>query len=96
MKQTHPKLIGSAIASALQQLGMGSRIKQYEVLDAWPRIVGDQIAKVATAERIESGKLFVHVTRAAWRNELVFLKKALVVKINKEMNQEVVKDIVFR
>jgi predicted nucleic acid-binding Zn ribbon protein len=96
MKQSQPKLIGGAIASVLQQLGMGSRIKQYEVLDAWPHIVGDQIAKVTTAERMESGKLFVHVTRSVWRNELVFLKKALVMKINKEMNQEIVKDIIFR
>ena len=96
MRTSDPKHIGSAISSVIQQLGIGQRIKQGEVLEAWPRIVGEQIAKVTSADRIEGGKLFVHVTRSTWRNELVFLKKALVAKVNKEMNQEIIKDIIFR
>jgi predicted nucleic acid-binding Zn ribbon protein len=96
LKQSQPHHIGKGIASVLRELGLGTKIKSYEVLDAWPRIVGTQIASVSTAERIESGKLFIHVTRSAWRNELVFLKSALIMKINKDMEQEVVKDIIFR
>ncbi len=96
MKQSQPQIISKGIASVLQELGLGKKIKNYEVLNAWPRIVGSQIANVSSAERIESGKLFIHVTRSAWRNELVFLKSALIMKINKEMDQEVVKDIIFR
>ena len=96
MKRSEPTLIGQSVASVLRQLGLESKVKQYEVIEQWPRIVGNRIAKVATAVRIENGKLFVHVERAPWRNEMVFLKTALIEKINKEMHQEVVKDIIFR
>lgn len=96
MKTTEPKLIGNAISSVIQQLGIGGKLKELEVLELWPNIVGEQIAKVTTAERIERGKLFIHVTRATWRNELVYLKKTLITKINTEMNREVVQDIIFR
>ena len=96
MRTSNPKHIGNALSSTIHQLGIESKIKQGEVLDAWSRIVGEQIAKVTSADRIENGKLFVHVTRATWRNELVFLKQALITKVNKEMNQEIVKDIIFR
>jgi predicted nucleic acid-binding Zn ribbon protein len=96
MRTSAPKDIGSAISSVVQQLGIGPRLKQFEMLEAWPLIVGEQIAKVTVAERIDRGKLFVHVTRSTWRNELTFLKKALIMKINKEMEQEIVKDIIFR
>ena len=71
-------------------------MRQMEVLERWPQIVGEQIARVTSAERIDGGKLFIHVTRSTWRNELVFLKKALIEKINREMSQEIVKDIIFR
>jgi predicted nucleic acid-binding Zn ribbon protein len=96
MTSATPKTIGSAIARLFESLGLGARLKQYEVLDKWGEIVGEKIASVTNAERIESGRLFVHVTRSTWRNELVFLKAGIIAKINTQMNAEVVKDIIFR
>jgi hypothetical protein len=96
MKHTQPKAIGNAIESAIRYLGIGRKLKDYEVLEVWPDIVGEQISKVTTPLRIEHGKLFVHVTQAVWRNELVFLKSALIEKINTMMHQEIVNDIIFR
>ena len=96
MRALAPKSIGSAIESALSDLGLGKKVRQYEVLDRWQEIVGEQIANVATAERISEGKLFVSVSRAPWRNELLFLKKELIERINKAMHQDIVKDIIFR
>ena len=96
MRKSKPKELGTSISSVLQQLGLGPRLKQYEVLDKWSSIVGDHIAKVTTPQRMDSGKLLVHVTRSTWRNELVFMKKEIISKINKAMNQEIVKDIIFR
>jgi len=90
------KLIGAGISSVLSSLGIGGKIKQYELLDAWPEIVGQQIAGVTTAERISDGKLFIHVDQAVWRNELIFLKKDLIAKINRTMHQDLVRDIIFR
>jgi predicted nucleic acid-binding Zn ribbon protein len=91
-----PKPIGNAIGTVLERLGLGKKVKQYEVLDAWAEIVGEQIAKVASAERIRDGKLVVSVAQSTWRNELIFLKRELIAKINNAMHQDVVKDIIFR
>ncbi|MBA4311812.1 MAG: DUF721 domain-containing protein [Chlorobiaceae bacterium] len=87
--------IGTAIESVLKQLGIGERLRQYEILEAWSSIVGEQISKVTKAEHIREGKLFVHVTHATWRNELVYLKKDIIDKLNNAMNQKIVKDIIF-
>jgi len=96
IRMRNPKHISNAISSLVQQLGIEVKIKQGEVLDAWTRIVGDHIAKVAIPTGIRNGKLFVHVTHSTWRNELIFLKQELIAKINKEMKQEIVKEIIFR
>ena len=91
-----PKPIGAAIAGVLERLGLGAKMKQYEVLEAWANIVGEQIAKVTSADQIRDGKLIVRVAHSTWRNELVFLKKELIDKINRAMHRDVVKDIIFR
>ncbi len=96
MKQGTPKTLRDAIGSTLDELGLGKKLKQYDVVNAWPGIVGEQIAKVARAESINDGKLVVRVSRSTWRNELMMLKKELITKINQTMNGEIVRDIIFR
>ena len=96
MNESRPKPINSSITEVLTSLGLQGKLKQYEVLERWEEIVGEQIAKVTHAETINEGKLFVSVSRSTWRNELIFLKRELIARINAAMQQDVVKDIIFR
>ena len=96
MRQSSPSALGNAIASALQKLGITKKLRSYEVLDLWPSIVGDRIAAVSSAERFVGGTLFVKVDQATWRNELLFLKAELIAKINARMQEDIVREIVFR
>ncbi|MFI5253214.1 MAG: DUF721 domain-containing protein [Bacteroidota bacterium] len=96
MKKHGSTSLGNAIAYLVNDLGIKLKLDQTKILDDWSIIVGEQIANVTVAERLESGKLFVHVTRSTWRNELIFLKAELIAKINAYVNQEIVKDIIFR
>ena len=96
MNSSSIRPIKEAISSTLEELGLCERLKQCEVLERWHEIVGDQIAQVTVVDHIDDGKLFVIVRRAPWRNELIFLKKKLIVMLNQAMHSEVVKDIIFR
>ena len=96
MKASNPKPIETVLASVLQELGLGSRIRQLKVLDVWAEAVGEQIAKVTSPDRIERGKLIVRVKKAPWRNELIFLKRDIIAKLNQILGEEIVKEIIFR
>ncbi|HUL43951.1 MAG TPA: DUF721 domain-containing protein [Bacteroidota bacterium] len=96
MNEHSPRPIGNALSETLQTLGLEKKIREYELLAKWGDIVGDQIARVTSAQRIEGGTLFVAVTGAVWRNELVFLKMTLLEKIRQAFPDEIVKDIIFR
>ncbi len=96
MKASNPEPIDRALATLIQELGIGSRIKQLKVLDVWAEVVGEHIAKVTRPDRIERGKLVVHVKKATWRNELTFLKKDIIAKLNQILGEEIVKEIIFR
>ena len=96
MKTAAPKRIGDLIPALLEKLGLSRAIADHSVLDRWPEIVGPKIAEVSTPERIRDGKLWVSVSHPAWRNELTFMKRDLIGKINAALGSEVVKDIIFR
>jgi predicted nucleic acid-binding Zn ribbon protein len=96
MKATGPRQIGASIDTVMHNLGLSVKLRRFQVLEMWSSVVGAQIARVTTAERMDGDKLIVRVSRAPWRNELIFLKKELIAKINSAMNQEIVKDIIFR
>jgi predicted nucleic acid-binding Zn ribbon protein len=92
----NPKPFGSAIWPVLEKLGVGKKVKQGKAVSAWASVVGEQIARVTRAERMREGKLVVHVEHATWRNELIYLKQELIDKLNAELGQEFVKDIIFK
>ncbi len=96
MKRQTPAPFGPSVSRTLEVLGLTKKLRQYEVLDRWPSIVGKRIAAAAEAVRIDDGKLFVRVKSAAWRNELIFLKQDLLRKINTAMGEDIVVDIIFR
>ncbi|MDE3057584.1 MAG: DUF721 domain-containing protein [Bacteroidota bacterium] len=91
-----PQTLGTVLDSTLRQLGIKTKVEQYGVIDLWGELVGEQIARVTNIEKVENGTLFVRVTAAPWRTELVFRKKEILEKIHGAMSSETIKDIRFR
>lgn len=96
MRSAAPRRIGTLIPSLLEELGLSRRLREYEVLEKWPEIVGGKIARVTAAERLHEGKLWIRVSHSAWRNELQFMKREIIEKINTSFREEIVRDIIFR
>lgn len=90
------KSVGSAIEELIHRLGIGGRVREYDAVVRWEEIVGEKIASVSAATRIQKGVLVVKVKTAPWRNELTLLKPEIIRKINDALQGEVVKDIRFQ
>ena len=91
-----PDSLGSVIDDLLHQLGIHTKLKQYDIVDVWASIVGAQIAEVTSVDKIERNVLVIKVTAAPWRTELTFRKKEILEKIHAAMNSDAIKDIRFR
>ena len=96
MKSPNPKRLGDLIPALLEKLGLAQGLHDRQVVERWPEVVGPKIAEVTVAERIKDGKLWVSVSHPAWRNELTFMKRELIDRLNAAMGEEIVKDIIFR
>jgi len=90
------KAIGTILKKVVRDLHLGKKLLQYEVVNEWEKIVGKKIASVTTVEKVVDGKLIVRVKSSAWRNELSFLKKEIIKKINKKFMEEIITDIIFK
>lgn len=90
-----PKHIGDALKVLIRDLGFEQKINQTRVVELWPEIVGDAIAKVAKAERVTNGILYVKVHSMTWRTELLFQKAHILQKIDARVGKQVINDIRF-
>ena len=89
------KVIGNVFAQLFQDLGISKAIEQNQAVVKWPEIVGERIAEVSEAQKIENGVLYVRVNSPVWRNELTFMKRNLINSVNETLEKNLVKDIKF-
>jgi predicted nucleic acid-binding Zn ribbon protein len=88
--------VGSSIQQLVDELGIRQKIAEYDAVLQWESLVGEHIAKAATAVKIVKGVLFVKVKSSAWRNELSLRKDEIMSTLNTALGSEVVKDIRFQ
>jgi predicted nucleic acid-binding Zn ribbon protein len=95
-KQGKTLPLGDVLKGLVDDLGIASRISEYDAVLQWDSIVGEHIAKVAQAERIAQGVLVVRVKTSTWRHELNMRKQEMISLLNRSLGMDAVKDIRFR
>lgn len=66
----HVVPIGDALRAVLAESGLAQQWQQREILEAWPDLVGEPIARQAKPTQLSSGVLTVEVSHPAWLSEL--------------------------
>ena len=92
----NPKKFSSLVGDLYQILGLEEAYQQYKTLQIWNTVVGDAIAEATLLERFSHGQLFIRVKNPAWRMELNFRKKEILVKLNTALDNVLVREIIFR
>ena len=74
--------IGDAMKGYFARAGLKQRVDQGGVIENWGRLVGPQIAKVTTPDRVtQDGVLFVRVVSAAWMQELQLMAPTILARL---------------
>jgi predicted nucleic acid-binding Zn ribbon protein len=90
-----PRSVGEVLAELLQQYGLADRLKEFDAVNCWAEIAGEQIASHTKAREVRDGALVVEVSSSAWRNQLFYLKAELIEQINKKIGKKVIHDILL-
>jgi predicted nucleic acid-binding Zn ribbon protein len=74
--------IAEAMKGYLSRAGLRERLEQTGVIEEWERLVGAQIARVTTPERItRDGTLFVRAASSAWMQELQLMTPTILARL---------------
>ena len=88
--------INELIQSFLSKNNKTTLFKERTVVEIWHQVMGDFIAKQTRSVSMKNGILYVSLTNASLRFELMGMRSALIDKLNEEVGFPVVKDIIVR
>ena len=96
MKRTTPKTVGELMEQLFKSPNIAAKIAEGSLPDIWRRVVGPVVAEQTHQVRLVRGVLFVHITSAIMRNELMMRRDALVRAINKEAGIDIVAQLIVQ
>lgn len=88
--------VGSVIDKLLRSGIRRQDTPLLQVWELWEQAVGQIIAENARPAAIKGNILLVHVNSSPWLHQLSFLKKDILVRINRELGRDLVGDIKFK
>ncbi|MFW5699928.1 MAG: DUF721 domain-containing protein [Bacteroidota bacterium] len=96
MRKSNTQSLKDILGDYVEELNLSQKLKELRVIKLWPELMGPAINNVTKDIYIKNGTLFVHLTSAAARNELMMRREAIIVVMNKKVGSEVVKKVVLR
>ncbi|TDI80577.1 MAG: DUF721 domain-containing protein [Caldithrix sp.] len=94
-KTKKPKALSHSITRLLRSLGIEEKVKEHQAINEWSRIVGENVSKVTKAQNVVNGILFVKVKNSSWRNELIYMRREILIKIDKTVGRGIIKEVRF-
>ena len=95
MKRNDAEQIGKLIRTFLRQESLESPLNE-RLINSWAEILGPTIASYTRELYIRNQILYVHLTSAALRQELMMGRDLLVRNLNRHVGAQVITNIIFR
>ena len=92
----HFQAVGTLIAKTMQALGLGERMKESDVLQAWKEIVGPFYASNSMPSQLRDGVLVVRVLEPTVRFEMERSKAQIIEKLKARFGARAVREVRFR
>ena len=102
MTKTHPKKtdrfvkVGHIIQEVLRSQRKHGDAKMIRVWDVWPSAVGEPIGSNTSPTAFKGKLLIVNVVDSAWLQQLWFLKRDILRKLNDSLGEDLVGEIKFK
>ena len=91
-----PAPLSDLMAAIFRGKPAEKRLEEGRIWLVWDAAVGAQIAAKARPVSFRDGTLTVAVASAPWMQQLTFLKKGILEKLNERLGRELVRDIYLK
>ncbi len=95
MDRRKTESIRDVVFRYLRLEGLETPLNEQRAIDAWPRIVGQAIARQTMEIQVRGGIMYVKIARPALRQDLSMMRTELAHRINQAIKAQVIEQISF-
>lgn len=96
MRKRNTESLRDIIGQVLKSNHLDKQLNEKHVIDAWPKVLGDNIMKYTTDLTIRNKVLYVSISSSVLRHDLFISKEEIKASLNKQVGAEVINNIIFR
>ena len=93
-RNANEEKLSNVVDSFINHYGLKKRFQEYEILQEFTKIMGPFLMKKVTKAYVKNQKLFLKLSSASFKQELVMQKTKLLDQLNKAIGQDYLKDLV--
>lgn len=87
--------LGEAIKEFLSKSKLKSYVQALQIEEVWEQIMGKTIAKYTDKIVIQGDKLIITTYVAPLKQELVYQKETIILRVNEALGEKLVKEVVI-
>jgi predicted nucleic acid-binding Zn ribbon protein len=96
MRRSKTISLAEAIQDYIKEMKLGPKLKEISILSSWEEMVGKAISSRTEKVYIRDGVLYVHLRSSIVRNELMMIREGLREKLNNQVGEEIIKEIILK
>ncbi|REJ83599.1 MAG: DUF721 domain-containing protein [Bacteroidetes bacterium] len=96
MKRSNDRHMSEAVKEMLRNLGLEQKLLQVKLINSWEKVMGKTVANRTTDLLVSDKKLFVSLSSASLRQELFSVRNEICEKLNQEVGEDVISEVIFR
>lgn len=77
-----PRPVGEVLGAFLEAKGLQGELERQGVLEGWPSVVGEAVAKVTKPRSVDGRTLVVEVRSSPWLMELNLMRGRILAQVN--------------
>lgn len=88
--------IGEAVKQFLNKSRLKNGVRAIQLESVWEVIMGKTIAKYTDKIEVRQDTLFIYTTVAPLKNELLYQKEKIIERINEQMGEKFIRNVVVQ
>ena len=95
IRNTEVKPLKQVINDMFSKYRLSGKLREKQIINSWDQIMGISIAKRTSKRFIKEGILFVEITSAPLKNDLMLSKEKIIYLFEQEFGKGILKDLRF-
>ena len=94
-RSSKEKHLGDVIDKLLKAYNLEDKMKELDLLEAWPDLMGKAVAHRTKSIEIKNQKLLLKIDSSVMREQLHIGKQVIIQRVNEFMGKDVIRDVWF-